>query len=139
MGRVRVRWDGTVSSPWVRAIAVWLLLLVVVVALGAAREKWLRPRLGELRAHQAGTLVAAVAVQAMALVTVRWMGGPPLGIGAVWLCLTVAFESAMGRLLMKRPWRCVFADYNLHAGRVWSIFLLVTLFAPWLATLLTGR
>jgi hypothetical protein len=127
-----------VSSPWVRAIAVWLLLLLIVVSLGAVREKWLRSRLGELRAHQVGTVAAALAVQLVTLGTVHWMSGPPLGIGVLWVGLTVTFEIAMGRLLMKLPWRRLLADYNLRAGRLWSVFLLVILLAPWLARLAVG-
>ena len=121
MGRARVRWIATVSSPWVRAIAVWFILFLAVVSLGAAREKWLRPRLGELRAHQAGTLAAAAAVFLVAWVTVSWVGGSPLGIGALWLVLTVGFEFAMGRLLMKHPWKRLLADYDLCAGRLWPL------------------
>jgi len=109
---------------------------VVVVSLGAVREKWLRSRFGELRAHQVGTLAAAVAVLLVALATVRWIGGPPLRIGVLWLGLTVAFEFAMGRLLMRHPWKRLLADYNLRAGRLWSVLLIVILVAPWLATLI---
>ena len=47
---------------YLKAFGVWLIILVAVVILGAARDLYLIPYLGELRAHQLGTLVACGAV-----------------------------------------------------------------------------
>jgi hypothetical protein len=38
------------------ALGVWFVFLVIAYSVGAVREVWLRPRVGEPRAHVAGTL-----------------------------------------------------------------------------------
>jgi hypothetical protein len=88
----------------------------------------------ELRAHQLSTAIGSVLIGLFIWFVVRaW----PLSsarqafvIGATWLLLTVAFEFAMGRLLMHRPWPQLFQDYNLLEGRVWVLFLAWLTIAP---------
>jgi hypothetical protein len=44
--------------------------------------------------------------------------------------LTVAVEFLAGHFLFGRDWKVLLADYNLAAGRIWLIVLVVTLTAP---------
>ena len=59
-------------------------------------------------------------------------------IGLVWLLFTVAFEFFMGLVLTHRPLAQVLNDYNLFAGRVWSLFLIWLALAPWVFFRLRG-
>jgi hypothetical protein len=51
---------------------------------------------------------------------------------AVWLVLTVAFEFGFGRA-RGCSWELLLHDYNLFAGRLWLLVLLMVLCAPYLA------
>jgi len=120
-----------------KAIAFWFLLLVVAVASGALREGLFTPRLGALRAHQAGTVFVCIIFFMSMILFVRWVQPSEtqaLCIGAAWVLATIAFEALMVRVWMGKPWSTVFADYNLLQGRLWILVLLTTLLGPWVAT-----
>lgn len=120
-----------------RAIAVWLLIMVLAIANGAAREALLAPRLGERAAHVASTGVLCLLVFAAAWSAIRWIGPGSLSsawtVGATWLALTLAFEFLAGHYLLGASWEKLLADYNLLQGRVWPLVPLSTLVAPPLA------
>ena len=119
-----------------RYILAWFAMLAIAIANGALRQFTFAEAMPELRAHQLSTLIGSVLMGVfMRFVVRRWP--PPsrryaLMIGAVWLLLTVAFEFFMGLVLAGRPLAVVLQDYNLLAGRVWVLFLLWILLAPWL-------
>ena len=48
-------------------------------------------------------------------------------VGALWLVMTLAFETFMGRVLADKPWSQVFQDYDVLAGRIWVLVPLWTL------------
>lgn len=120
--------------PWVSASLMWLVLCGVAVLAGALREKLLAPRLGELRAHQVGTLGL---IPVMFGLTCLWVGGAGLEaspflpeVGRYWLMLTIAFEFGFGRLVMRHSWGRLVADYNLFRGRLWPVFLAALTLCP---------
>lgn len=120
----------------VRAAAVWLLMLVIAVACGAVRDKLLAPRLGAA-ARAYGTLAVAVVFFALIFASIRWIRpdlerGMLLALGFVWTLSTVAFEFGMG-LAMRKTWPELLADYNLLAGRLWVLVLLILLLTPSIA------
>ena len=124
-----------------KAIAFWFLLLVVAVASGALREGLLTPRLGALRAHQAGTVFVCIIFFALMVPFVRWLqpsGPQALCIGAAWVVATIVFEMLMVRVWMGKPWSTVFADYNLLQGRLWLLVLITTLLGPYVASRIIG-
>ena len=59
-------------------------------------------------------------------------------LGALWLLLTVAFEFGFGHYVVGHPWRRLFADYELLAGRVWLLFLICVLLGPRVVLRLRG-
>jgi len=119
-----------------RYILLWFVMLVIAIGNGALREMTFGKVLPELRAHQLSTLIGAVLMGLfIGFVIHAWP--PPssssaLAVGGVWLCLTVAFECFMGLVLRKRQLAKVLADYNLRKGRVWVLFLLWLMVAPWI-------
>jgi len=123
--------------PWLGASLMWLALCAVAVGAGALRVKLLEPRLGELRAHQAGTLGLIPVMFGLACLWVRLAGletSPFLpAVGRYWLGLTVAFEFGFGRLVMRHSWERLLADYNLLRGRLWPVFLAALTLSPPLA------
>ncbi len=120
-----------------RAFAIWLGILVLANLNGAFRELLLRPRLGAGLAHMLSTLLLATLVGIIAWLSIRWIGPANqrdgIVIGTLWLALTLMFEFGAGHYLFHKPWAELVADYNLMAGRIWPLVLLVTLAGPEIA------
>lgn len=66
--------------------------------------------------------------------TIGWIRpattGNALGVGALWLVLTLAFEFLAGRYLFHQPWAVLLEDYDLTGGRIWVAVPIVVLLAP---------
>ena len=118
-----------------RYVLAWIPMLFIAVANGAIRQVTFGKVLPELRAHQLSTVVGSVLEGLFIWFVIRrWppsSGRQALGIGLVWLGLTVAFESFMGLVLARQPLARVLGDYDLLAGRVWVLFLVWLTLAPW--------
>ena len=118
------------------AVLWWLALCAAAFIAGTARVKLLEPRLGELFAHQAGTLsLCAIIASAAYYLVAKSKLSPreaPL-LGAIWLLLTLAFEFGFFHYAMGVPLETLLADYNLAEGRLWPLVLATDLLSPWLA------
>ncbi|HEY9709011.1 MAG TPA: hypothetical protein V6D48_12490, partial [Oculatellaceae cyanobacterium] len=81
---------------FIRGIVVWLVFIVAESLNGTVRTLWLVPALGDLRAHQISFITGSILVLAIATLFVRWLQASRvsqlLGVGVVWLLLTVVFE-----------------------------------------------
>lgn len=128
------------SLVWALAFCAWIGFAGIAVLCGALRVKLLEPHLGEPVAHVVGTvLVCVLLLSAIQLfVAASGLSGtwPLMRIGAFWTVLTVAFEFAFGRLVLKLSYEQLFADYNFFKGRVWLLVLLTTFYGPVIAGLL---
>ena len=121
---------------WLISLLVWLVMLATAVVGGAVRDQWLAPRLGEHRANQLETLVIAGLFAAGIAHFVTRVGITPrqaIVLGAGWLLLTLAFETFLGRIVSKQSWGAIAANYDLAAGRLWPIVLVVVLVTPYVA------
>ena len=91
------------------------------------------PRLGEATGHAISSVTLSVAILTIAILTAKWLHSGTtrcaLGIGAIWLTLTLAFEFLGGHYLFHNPWDRLLADYNLR-GRIWILVLITTTVAP---------
>lgn len=128
---------------WPRALVVWCALAVLMIAQGWARELFVAPALGQLRAHQLSSVTGALIIVGVATLTLGWLGaagrsGRQLRLGGFWLALTVLFEFVFGHWVAGHPWERLLRDYDLTAGRLWILVLLATLLGPWLAGRLRG-
>jgi hypothetical protein len=127
----------------VRALLVWLLLMVVESAHGTLRTLLLAPILGDLPARRLSVLTGAVLILLVTLATIRWLGakrtGQLLGIGLLWVVLTVVFEIALGRLIMHLDWSRLASDYDLRHGGLMPLGLLFMLLAPNIAARFLDR
>lgn len=121
-------------SMW-RYVAAWFPMLAIAIANGALRQAVFAPRMSELRAHQLSAVTGAILIGVfIRFVIRRWpppSGAAALGVGLLWLAMTVAFEFFMVLVLMNQPIERALADYNLFAGRVWMLFLTWVAAAPW--------
>lgn len=119
-----------------RALLVWFLLLLVAILNGGFREAVLVPRLGSATAHVMSAALLSAAVLVVAWLTVPWIGpqhpSEAWRVGLLWVVLTLAFEFLAGHYLFGQSWSQLLADYNVAAGRIWPLVLLVIALSPWL-------
>jgi hypothetical protein len=117
-----------------RSVIVWFGLLALAVANGAAREAFLTPRVGTGAGHGISTLLLSVGILAVGWFSIPWIAPGSVQdawlIGIIWVLLTVAFEFLGGHFLFGRPWKLLLADYNILAGRIWVMVLVVSLVTP---------
>lgn len=125
-----------------RAFVVWVAIVAVESLHGIARELWIAPIVGDLRARELAVLTGSVLVVAVATACSRWLGargGAELAaVGAAWVAATIAFELALGRLVLGLPWERLTEDYDPRRGGLLAFGMLVLALAPWLGTRLRG-
>jgi hypothetical protein len=116
-------------------VVAWVPMVVIAIANGAIREAWYGKRMPELRAHQICTGSGLLLLGAYIWVIIaRW---PPeslqqsLGVGLAWLALTIGFEFLFGRYVAHHSWSRLFRDYNILAGRLWMLVLILVAIAPY--------
>lgn len=134
--------EGERRRPVRRALALWLVLVVVAVANGALREAWLAPSLGPRGGEVASAVLLSALILVVAYLSIRWIGTRTVrgafAVGALWLVLTVAFEFLGGRYLFGVEWDELVDDYRFWRGRAWVLVLVTVFFAPWLAARARG-
>jgi hypothetical protein len=117
-----------------RVIVVWLAVLVLASLNGAAREAWLIPRFGDPVGRAVSTVILCALVYLTTWLTIGWIhptrASEALGIGALWLALTLAFEFLAGHYAFGKDWAVLLEDYDLSRGRIWVMVLIVVLLAP---------
>ena len=117
-----------------RLTLVWFVLLILAVLNGAFRESMLLRWAGREPAQAVSTLMLSAIILAVSWIATPWIAPATLrdawAIGAAWLVMTLAFEFFGGHFLFGKPWDVLFDDYNVLAGRIWVLALLVTLIAP---------
>ena len=116
-------------------LLAWIPMVFIAIVNGALREAWYGKQLGELRAHQLSTLIGALLFGVYIGAVMRYWkpasAEQALAIGLLWLGLTVAFEFLFGHYVAGHPWPRLRHDYNLLAGRVWSLLLIWVAVAPY--------
>ena len=113
----------------------WFPMFVIALANATIREVVYKRYVGELAAHQISTLTACILVAVYVWVLSNYLGiqsaGQAIGIGLMWLIMTVAFEFGFGHFIVGDPWSRLLHDYNVLHGRVWSLFVLWIAVAPY--------
>ena len=117
-----------------RSIIVWFGLLILAVGNGAVREAFFVPRVGSGAGHAISTVLLSMLILLAGWFAIPWIGPASVQeswlIGITWVALTVAFEFLGGHFIFGRPWNLLLADYNILAGRIWVMVLVVSLVTP---------
>lgn len=118
---------------WRYALA-WVPMVAIAIGNGILREFTYGKRVSERTAHQISSFTALVLFGIYVFVLTRvWKlesFGQAVGIGALWVGLTVAFEFGFGHWVAGHSWKKLLHDYNLFAGRLWILIPLWLLLAP---------
>jgi hypothetical protein len=122
---------------FLRAIAVWLLIIFTESLHGTARRFLLEPYLGDFRARQLAVFTGSLIIFTIIFLCIRWLRassiGQLLGIGLLWVGLTLGFELLLGRLVFDYSWERILSDYNLREGGLMIFGLLFLIVSPYLA------
>jgi hypothetical protein len=119
---------------FIRAVLVWLIILVLAILNGAFRQGLLIPRFGEPVGRVLSPIILAVLVLVAAWILLPWIQPHTQRdawlVGVLWLVLTLAFEFLAGHYLFGDPWERLLAEYNVARGRFWVLVPITTLLAP---------
>ena len=122
---------------WMRAVRVWALITVVMVANGMVRAFVLDPLFGAMAAQW---LASATGIVLILLISQRFLRSlnfatvpECLGLSALWVALTVTFEFGFGHYAAGESWSALVANYDLLHGRPWPLVLLAIAAAPFIA------
>jgi hypothetical protein len=126
---------------WLRAIAVWLLIVVAESINGTIRQLFVSPAIGDKLARQIGVFIGSSLILLISWLTARWLGAKTdkeqFKVGGLWVVLIVIFEIGLGVSLGYSRERLL-SDYNLAQGGLMGFGLAIMLFAPMLGAKLRG-
>ena len=124
-----------------KALAIWVVILVLAVINGTFREAVLIPKFGSSSGLFLSGLLLSLLILAATYLLLPWLGirrsGQLLLIGVCWLALTLVFEFSFG-LLRGKALSEILGAYTFKGGNIWSVVLVVTAVAPCLAARLRG-
>jgi hypothetical protein len=127
---------------WVRAFAVWLLVMAVEFAHGTLRWILLRPHVDDFRSGQIGVFTGSVLFLLVVYFCEPWMNlrnaEDCLRVGLLWVGVTFVFEWSFGHWVMGRSWESIGAEYNLLHGGLMLAGLAIFAMSPWIAWRLRG-
>ncbi|MFO8141191.1 MAG: hypothetical protein R6T87_04740 [Marinobacter sp.] len=127
----------------IKALTVWLGIVVLAIANGLFREAVLIPAMSKPAGLVLSGLLLSGLILAVAYLALPWFGrragaAAYAAVGVGWLCLTLLFEFTFGRIVQDKPWPELFEAYTFKDGNIWPVVLLVTALAPNIAAKIRG-
>jgi hypothetical protein len=120
---------------YTKYLIAWFGIVVLGLVNATVRQAVYSKYVSALAGHQISTLTFAVLVGLYAWALGGFLKlsspGETIGVGLTWMVLTVVFEFALGRYVVRDPWGKLFHDYDLLDGRVWGLFVLWVGMAPY--------
>jgi hypothetical protein len=130
------------KAIFLRAFAVWLVIIFAESIHGTLREWLLRPYVGDLRARQIAMVTGMLLILAVAYAFIHWLRAETtktlLLVGLLWVVLTIAFEFGLGLYVLGYSWERMTEDYDFRRGGFLSLGMVFLLLAPLLAVKLRG-
>ncbi len=118
-----------------RALAIWLLLMLVETLHGILRALFIVPLIGQIRANQIGVAIGSFLILTVTLIAIKWIGpvrtSELLTVGSIWVILTLAFEIGLGYAF--GGWDRVLMDYDPRQCGLMPLGLVIMLFSPLIA------
>lgn len=122
------------ASPYLRALAAWIVIIAAESVHGTIRELFISPAVGDLLARQISFFTGLIIIFCIALLLIRWIGARArrdlLLIGLLWSVLTFCFEIWIGILVFGLTWDQILKDYDLFSGRLMTLGLIAMLLMP---------
>lgn len=130
------------TSVLLKAIAIWLAIVILAFLNGILREKALLPIMGSFAGLVASGIFLSIFILGVAYIAAPWYG--PLTsrqwilVGLAWLLLTVAFEFGFGMLIQHKSLSELLDAYTFRDGNLWPLVLVTTFLSPWLSAKFRG-
>lgn len=122
---------------YLRALAVWLIIIAVETVHGILRTLLLAPVIGDFRARQVGVLIGSILILIITFFLIKWLDLQTvrtlMTVGFLWVALTVLFEIVLGLVFLGLDWNRILSDYDIRQGGLMSFGLLLLLFTPLVA------
>jgi peptidoglycan/LPS O-acetylase OafA/YrhL len=119
-----------------RALLVWLLIILAESIHGTLRQFFLAPLIGDFPARRIAVFTGMILIFFITYICFRWINAPTtktlLGIGMMWVILTVLFEFGLGIFIFNYSWDRMTEDYNIYRGGLMGLGLLFMFLAPFL-------
>ena len=116
---------------------MWIILIAIEFIHGVLRAMFLVPVVGDFRSRQIGVFTGSVLILAVTYMLVPWLRTTEtkalIGVGALWVMLTVAFELGFGHYVFGRSWMDLASDYDIRRGGFLLIGMAVMMLAPLIA------
>jgi len=123
-------------TAFYKHILWWFAFPFVAILNGTLREATYKKFVGDLPAHQISTATGIVFFGIIFyFIFKKWEIKSikhAILVGLIWLGLTILFEFGFGYYVMGNTWEKLLHDYNLAEGRVWSLFLVWLVIAPFI-------
>jgi hypothetical protein len=120
-----------------KLLLIWLAILGLAFINGALRELVLVPSLGMPLALVISGIILSACILAVTVFALPKLGsvstGEALGVGLLWLLLTLIFEFSFGRFYQHKSWGELMEAYAFSGGNIWPVVLLVIVSAPLVA------
>jgi len=127
------------SKVFLRAIVVWIVIILAETVHGIARIQILEPSVGEFRARQMAVFSGAAIIFLVTRSLIGWIGANGrldlVAIGLCWVVLTIAFELLIGRFVFGFSWQRIAAEYDITSGSLMPLGLVFLVFCPLLASI----
>lgn len=116
----------------------WLAMLVCAILNGLFREQLLQKVVGKaalpLSGFSGAVLFTFVAYTMFLRLEASYSAQEYLLLGLFWFFLTIFFECAFGRWVLKKTWRQLAGAYDIRTGNLWSLLLLYILVLPYVVS-----
>ena len=101
---------------------------------GILRAVFLTPSVGDFRARQIGVFIGSLLIFAVAYALVPWIHAinrrALIGIGLLWVGLTLLFEFSVGHFVVGSSWTKLTADYDIANGGLLAIGMIWLALSP---------
>jgi hypothetical protein len=122
---------------YLRAFAVWLIIIFAESVHGTLRQFLLAPLVGDFTARRIAFFVGMLIILAIAYFFIRWIDAANtkslFAVGLMWMILTACFEFGLGFFVLNYSWERMFEDYDVSRGGLMGFGLVFMFFAPSLA------
>ena len=126
----------------IKSLGIWLVIVIVAIINGVAREKILTPLIGSSFSLPLSGITLSVLVLVVTYFTIPFIGevktGSYLYIGLLWVILTLSFEYLFGHYVTGKPWYEINQVFNILKGNLFILVLIVSAVSPWVAAKLKG-
>ena len=131
------------AAVWLKALVLWIAILVLAIANGAIREQALIPAFGASAGLTISGVILSICILTVALLAVPWYGALErhqwLFVGLLWVGMTLLFEFAFGRFVRHETWAELLQAWTFRGGNLWPAVVAVAAASPFLAARIRGR